>query len=129
MLIKMREMMRKKDNQKGFTLVELIVVMAILAVLAALAVPRFGGVLGDSKEKARDADIEMITRAAEMYIANETDAATTLVDGAITADTHVLIDRDYLKGVPTDPVTGHTYTLDVTVTGGQITEIEVTVTP
>lgn len=45
--------MKRKSNQKGFTLVELIIVIAILGVLAALLVPRIMGNL-DSAEKNKE---------------------------------------------------------------------------
>ncbi|MGI6570282.1 MAG: type IV pilin protein [Caldicoprobacterales bacterium] len=37
----MNKIFRKKLNKKGFTLIELIVVIAILGILAVIAIPRF----------------------------------------------------------------------------------------
>lgn len=59
----------KKNNKKGFTLVELIVVLVILAILAALLIPALTGYI----EKARQKQIVAQTRQAVM-------AAQTLVD-------------------------------------------------
>ncbi len=59
----------KKDNKKGFTLVELIVVLVILAILAALLIPALTGYIDKAKEKQIIAE----TRACVM-------AAQTLVD-------------------------------------------------
>ena len=61
----------KKNNKKGFTLVELIVVLVILAILAALLVPALTGYIDKAKRKAIVAE----TRQAVM-------AAQTLVDEA-----------------------------------------------
>lgn len=45
--------LRKRGNrQDGFTLVELVIVMAVLVVLAAIAIPRYNGILNESKVKS-----------------------------------------------------------------------------
>jgi prepilin-type N-terminal cleavage/methylation domain-containing protein len=55
-------------NQNGFTLIELIVVIAILGVLAAIAVPTVSNYLGSSKERAWDAEQERIQTAVTAYL-------------------------------------------------------------
>lgn len=51
----------------GFTILELLAVFAILAIIVALAAPRFTAVIQESKLKACKNNVEMITKAAEMY--------------------------------------------------------------
>lgn len=80
MLMKMREMMKRKDNQKGFTLIELIIVMSILAILAGLAVPKFGNVLEQSKLQAHNANVDMIYKAGQLYVATKGNPATSDTD-------------------------------------------------
>lgn len=65
----------KKNNKKGFTLVELIVVLVILAILAALLIPALTGYI----DKAREKQIVAETRQVVM-------AAQTLVDEAYGKD-------------------------------------------
>ena len=64
-----------KENKKGFTLVELIVVLVILAILAALLIPALTGYI----DKARNKSIVAETRQTVM-------AAQTLVDEAYAKD-------------------------------------------
>ena len=51
----------------GFTLMEMMVVVAIIVVLVAVAVPMFMGRLDEAKVSAARASIESITQAAQMY--------------------------------------------------------------
>ena len=47
----------KKRNQKGFTIMEMLIVVAIIAVLVAIAIPTFNSALTKSKEAADIANI------------------------------------------------------------------------
>ena len=70
----------KLKNRKGFTLIELIVVLAVLAIIMAIAVPRFLGVQDDAKDKADAATTQMVQKAAELYFAkNNVDNGTVTV--------------------------------------------------
>jgi len=44
--------MNKKNNRKGFTIVELVIVIAVIAILATVLVPTFGSVIADAKNTA-----------------------------------------------------------------------------
>ena len=56
-----------RRNQKGFTLVELVVVIAILGVLAAIAVPRFINALDDANEATDLANEKALQAAVNLY--------------------------------------------------------------
>jgi len=42
----------RENREQGFTLVELVIVMAVLVVLAAITIPRYNGILNESKVKS-----------------------------------------------------------------------------
>ena len=63
----------KKINKKkkGFTLIELVIVLAVLAIIALIAIPNFTKVRNDSLKKADDRTMEQIKKITLMAIANE----------------------------------------------------------
>ncbi|MBI5409258.1 MAG: type II secretion system major pseudopilin GspG [Nitrospirae bacterium] len=56
-----------RHSSKGFTLIELMVVMIILGLLAALVVPRMFGRVGQAKQKAAKAQIELFGTALDSF--------------------------------------------------------------
>ena len=46
----------KKTRKKGFTIVELVIVIAVIAILAAVLIPTFSNVIGNAKVSAAQAD-------------------------------------------------------------------------
>ena len=92
-LFELRNKKLKDNKKKGFTLVELIVVLVILAILAALLIPTLTGYINKAKEKSIVAE----TRQAVM-------AAQTLVDEAYgkldltAADNAIVISTDAVEG-------------------------------
>lgn len=64
---KLVKLMNKKN--RGFTLIELIVVIGILAILAALAIPAVAGYLNNSKARTNVSNAKIIYNAANAYLA------------------------------------------------------------
>lgn len=98
MLMKLRGMMTHPEGQKGFTLVELIVVMAILAVLAGLAVPKFASILDTSKVKADVSNRDLVQKALDIYQADKGVYPDSADFATLMTDTDFVGETGYIKG-------------------------------
>lgn len=63
----MYKLMHKKLNKKGFTILELLVVVAIIAILAVIAVPQFIGNIDKARVSGQIADCSSVSKALVMY--------------------------------------------------------------
>ena len=71
--------MKKKKNNKGFSLVELIVVIAIMAVLVGVLAPQFIGYVAKSKVSTDLQNADSLKSAVEIAIAEADSASTATV--------------------------------------------------
>ncbi len=98
----------QRRSESGFTLVELLVVMAILALLASLVAPRVLAYLGTSRTKTAELQIENLTTSLELFKL-DTGRYPKTQDGlaALVSKTgnHRNWNGPYLKGakLPSDP--------------------------
>lgn len=82
---------KKMKNKKGFTLVELIVVIVIIGILAAVIIPRISGFTTSATDRAIQAEHRTIVSAIQMWQADQDNPATAWP----TAGTDL---NDYLNG-------------------------------
>lgn len=84
---KMKEMLKKRGlrrvgGKRGFTLVELLIVMTIIAILVAIVVLSLTGFIGGAQETACEADQRSLQTAVLAYLATE--GVWPTADGTIT---------------------------------------------
>ncbi|HOI42492.1 MAG TPA: prepilin-type N-terminal cleavage/methylation domain-containing protein, partial [Elusimicrobiales bacterium] len=56
-----------KNSKKGFTLIELMIVVAIIGILAAIAIPKFADLINKSKEGATKGALSSVRSAINVY--------------------------------------------------------------
>ncbi|KUZ71944.1 general secretion pathway protein GspG [Burkholderia ubonensis] len=84
-------------RSRGFTLIEIVVVMAIIGLLLTLAVPRYLHSIERGKEQVRQQNIAVMRNAIDQYFGDNGQYPETLDE---------LVAKHYLRVVPVDPVNG-----------------------
>ncbi len=116
----MLQKLTKMKNQKGFTLVELMVVVAILGVLVAIAIPVYNTVTFSAQQKSHNANVRTLEGAVEVYAADHPTILRTDMD-VITVLASVYIKEVPVNPLPTGTVVGTvTYSGAYTMTDGVI---------
>ncbi len=128
----MKKLMKMKKNQKGFTLVEVIVVLVILAIMAAILIPSLIGYIDKSRENSIISETRSVATAAQTLSSeayakykNATisfgdgvaSSSTTDADGKVTAYVVGETDITELAEVEGDITS-------LTITGGKVTALE-----
>ena len=70
-------MLKKLRGQKGFTLIELMIVVAIIGILAAIAIPKFANTKQKAVKSSMISDLRNLATAQEAFYADSTKYATT----------------------------------------------------
>ncbi|MEO6118782.1 MAG: type II secretion system protein [Methylotenera sp.] len=85
-----------KSSQYGFTLIELMIVMAIIALLLSIALPRYFDGLDRSKEAVLLEDLAVMRDAISHYYGDK---------GVYPSNFEILVGERYLRFIPIDPIT------------------------
>ena len=90
-----RRIMRKKGS-RGFTLIELMIVISIILILMAVAIPNYQQSVLHARESVLRQDLYVIRSAIDQYTLDKQKAPQSLQD---------LTSANYLKEIPIDPMT------------------------
>src|ERR1700738_4848681 len=96
------KLFNRSTRRQAFTLIELMIVIAIIGVLAAIAVPNFKAARERANTRACYANQKTVVGAMEMYNLDKNTKRTTL-DGAFFTS---LKSGGYLQSIPQDPGQG-----------------------
>jgi len=91
----------RKRALRGFTLIELMVVMAIISVLLAIALPIYQKSITRAKESVLRNNLFTLRTMIDEYTIDKQKAPDSLQD---------LVSEGYLRQIPQDPITGSTDT-------------------
>jgi len=101
----------RRGGEKGFTLIELMVVVAIVGILVTLAEPSYRIATIKAKEAALKKDLYVLRDVIDQYRADQGRYPSALSD---------LVEKGYLRAIPVDPFTGSAETwVEIFVSEGE----------
>ena len=83
-------------DRRGFTLIELMIVVSIIGILAAIAVPNYQWSVIKTKEAVLREDLYNFRNTIDQFYADQGKYPATLTE---------LVDKGYMRGLPKDPFT------------------------
>jgi prepilin-type N-terminal cleavage/methylation domain-containing protein len=110
---------KMQTNQRGFTLIELMIVVAIIGILTAIAFPLYANIQARARVAKAQADVRTLASAIVVYSAHTgvlptaiTDISSAVVVGGVTAG-------PFISPIPAPPLawSAYTYTKDAPVAG------------
>jgi general secretion pathway protein G len=115
---------RRADSERGFTLVELMIVMAVISILLTIAIPAYLQSIKKAKEAVLKEDLHTMRTAIDQYTVDKEKAPQSLDD---------LVQAGYLKVIPIDPMSNRSDTwitsesdtlMDINETQGGIDDVK-----
>ncbi|SRR6266705_5969241 len=87
----------KSNRSRGFTLLELMIVISIMLILVSIAVPQYTSSIKRARESVMRQDLFTLRSLISQYTLDKQKAPQSLDD---------LIQANYMKQIPVDPMTG-----------------------
>lgn len=85
-----------RTGNRGFTFIEIMVVMAILTILVVLIVPLYHGSIDKAKEAVLKEDLFTLRDVIDRYASNH---------GSYPSSLNILVEKGYIRAIPVDPMT------------------------
>lgn len=88
LLYKKHKLLSKKGNNKGFSLVELIIVIAIMAILVAILAPQYMAYVDKSRQSKDDSNADQLLKAVQVAMSDDS------ITSQLTADPQLIFDKN-----------------------------------